>query len=102
MIKVFEDFDYMRVGQMQSLLESNGIGTFLKNQFGFGGTGELPFLETMPQLFVLSEKDVAQARALIAEHDPQTEAGEAWNCTACGEENDGHFAVCWNCGKARV
>ena len=53
MIKVFEDFDYMRVGQMQSLLEANGIGTFLKNQFGFGGTGELPFVETVPQLFVL-------------------------------------------------
>ena len=45
MIKVLEDFDYMRVGQMQSLLEANGIETFLKNQFGFGGTGELPFVE---------------------------------------------------------
>ncbi len=101
MIKVFEDFDYMRVGQMQSLLESNGIGTFLKNQFGFGGTGELPFLETMPQLFVLSEKDVERARTLIAEHDPRAEAGEPWTCAECGEENDGHFSACWNCGKAR-
>ena len=100
MIKVFEDFDYMRVGQMQSLLEANGIGTFLKNQFGFGGTGELPFLETVPQLFVLSGKDVERARALIAEHAPDSEAGPAWNCAQCGEENDGHFSACWNCGKA--
>jgi hypothetical protein len=101
-IKVFEDFDYMRVGQMQSLLEANGIGTFLKNQFGFGGTGELPFVETVPQLFVLSETDVARARALIAEHDPQSGAGEAWTCGACGEENDGHFSICWNCGKPQA
>jgi hypothetical protein len=100
-IKVFEDFDYMRVGQMQSLLEANGIGTYLKNQFGFGGTGELPFLETVPQLFVLSDRDVARARTLIAEHDPRAEAGEAWSCDACGEENDGHFSVCWSCGTSR-
>ena len=53
MIKVFEDFDYMKVGQMQSVLESHDIPTFLKNQFGFGGTGELPFIETVPQLFVV-------------------------------------------------
>ena len=102
MIKVFEDFDYMRVGQMQSLLEANGIGTFLKNQFGFGGTGELPFVETVPQLFVLHDADVPRAQALIAEHDPQAEVGEPWTCGACNEENDGHFSICWNCGKARA
>ena len=67
MIKVFEDFDYMRVGQMQSLLESHDIATFLKNQFGFGGTGELPFVETVPQLFVLREEDVPRALALLEE-----------------------------------
>ena len=99
MIKVFEDFDYMRVGQMQSLLEANGIGTFLKNQFGFGGTGELPFVETGPQLFVLHAGDVERARALIAAHDPATESGPAWSCAHCGEENDGHFSACWNCGN---
>ena len=67
MIKVFEDFDYMRVGQMQSLLESHDIATFVKNQFGFGGTGELPFVETVPQLFVLREEDVPRAIELLME-----------------------------------
>ena len=102
MIKVFEDFDYMRVGQMQSLLEANGIGTFLKNQFGFGGTGELPFVETVPQLFVLSEKDVERARELIDSQEPAAEPGEPWTCPACAEENDAPFSACWNCGQART
>jgi hypothetical protein len=31
MHKVYENFDLSRVGQMQSLLESNGIATFIKN-----------------------------------------------------------------------
>lgn len=97
MIKVFEDFDYMRVGQLQSLLESHGIRTFLKNQFGFGGTGELPFVETVPQLFVLSERDVQRARELIAQEAPAAEAGEDWICQSCKEENEGSFSHCWNC-----
>ena len=101
MIKVFEDFDFSLVGQMQSLLEANGIETFLKNQFGFGGTGELPFVETVPQLFVLSDDDVERARELIDSHEPVAESGEPWVCAACAEENDAPFSACWSCGQAR-
>lgn len=25
--------------------------------------------------------------------------GIDWACPACGEENPGHFEVCWNCGQ---
>ena len=49
MIKVFEDFDIMIVGHYQSVLESNDIATFMKNQFGTSGAGELPFVEVVPQ-----------------------------------------------------
>lgn len=101
MIKVFEDFDYMRVGQLQSILEAQGIKTFLKNQFGFGGTGELPFVETVPQLFVLHEKDEERARALIETETADTQPGPAWACPACKEENDDAFTHCWKCGTPR-
>jgi len=101
MIKVFEDFDFSRVGQMQSVLESNGIETFLKNQFGFGGTGELPFVETVPQLFILHERDLARARDLLAEVMAPGHGGESWLCPACREQVDGDFGRCWNCGAAR-
>lgn len=101
MIKVFEDFDYMRVGQLQSILEAQGIRTFLKNQFGFGGTGELPFVETVPQLFVLHEKDVDRARALIEVETANAEPGPAWTCSSCNEENDAAFSHCWNCNTEK-
>ena len=101
MIKVFEDFDYMKVGQMQSVLESNEIRTFLKNQFGFGGTGELPFVETVPQLYVLEDRDVERARELIRAHAPADSPGESWLCAGCGEENEGNFTHCWSCEKER-
>ena len=99
MIKVFEDFDYMRVGQMQSLLESNDIKTFLKNQFGFGGTGELPFVETVPQLFILSEEDEERARQIIAEAEASPSESATWTCAECGTEIEGHFTECWNCAE---
>jgi rubrerythrin len=98
MICVFEDFDYSRVGQMQSLLESHGIRTFLKNQFGFGGTGELPFVETVPQLYVLADDDEARAREILADHAGSTNVGKPWVCGSCGTEVEGNFVQCWNCG----
>ena len=100
MIKVFEDFDYMRVGQMQSLLEAQGIETFLKNQFGFGGTGELPFVETVPQLFVLHQRDVDRAKQIILEADESVDDSGLWTCPQCGTEIENSFTACWNCAES--
>ena len=66
MIKVYENFDFSRVGQMQSLLESHGIGTFIRNQYGSSVMGEVPFVEVVPQLYVLRERDVDRAIELFA------------------------------------
>ena len=67
MIKIFEDFDITLVGYYQSVLESNNIETFMKNQFGTGGLGELPFVEVVPQLWILNEAEVPRAIALLKE-----------------------------------
>jgi hypothetical protein len=67
MIKVFEDFDITLVGYYQSVLESNNIETFMKNQFGTGGLGELPFVEVVPQIWVLNDAEVPRAIALLEE-----------------------------------
>lgn len=99
MIKVFEDFDFSRVGQMQSLLEAEGIQTFLKNQFGFGGTGELPFVETVPQLFVLHKHDLEKAKKLLDEASAEPATGESWTCPQCATKIEGNFSECWNCAE---
>ena len=96
-IKVYEDFNFSRVGQMQSLLESHGIQTFLKNEFGSSVVGELPFVEVIPQLFVLEEKDEKRAQELIRNEEQGSETGEAWVCPECGAEVDGNFSRCWRC-----
>ena len=103
MIKVFEDFDIALVGHYQSVLESNDIPTFMKNQFGTSGSGELPFVEVVPQLWVLNETDVDRARALINElrHPDREELSQAWKCTECGTPQEAAFTHCWKCSAAR-
>lgn len=103
MIKVFEDFDIMLVGHYQSVLQSNGIDTFMKNQFGTSGAGELPFVEVVPQLWVLNENDAGRAKELIEElHDLQSgESMQAWDCPECGTTQEPAFTHCWKCSTPR-
>jgi hypothetical protein len=102
MIKVFEDFDITLVGHYQSVLESNDIATFMKNQFGTSGAGELPFVEVVPQLWILNDADVVRAEALIKElRDPVScEQPQAWICPGCGQSLEANFTHCWKCSTA--
>ena len=101
MIKVFENFDFSRVGQMQSLLESHDIKTFIKNQYGSSVMGEVPFVEVVPELYVLAEKDVARAQQLLQLDLPVEESDEDWVCAECGVDVESTFARCWKCGTGR-
>ena len=101
MIKVFENFDFSRVGQMQSLLESHGIQTFMRNEYGSSVVGELPFVEVVPQLFVLEQKDVARAKELLLLDLPMETSDEDWVCPECGIDIEGNFSRCWKCGVNR-
>jgi len=103
MIKVFEDFDIALVGHYQSVLEANGISTFMKNRFGTAGSGELPWVEVVPQLWVLNDADEQRARALISElSNPDEESRhEKWVCSECGTPQEAAFTHCWKCSAAR-
>ena len=103
MIKVFEDFDITLVGHYQSVLESRGIATFMKNQFGTSGAGELPFIEVIPQLWVLNDADAKRAADMIRElheTDPD-EHLQAWVCPVCGSAMEPAFTHCWKCSTSR-
>ena len=71
MIKLLESFDFMELGRIRSLLEANGIRTFMKNEFLSGALGELPFQEVAPQLFLLDEDDLVLAKKIL--QDTQSE-----------------------------
>ena len=102
MIKIFEDFDLARVGQFQSVLEAEGIQTHLKNQFMSSAMGEIPFVEVLPELWILEDGDLVKARRLIQELLPRSENNEPeWTCSECDSVVDGVFDRCWKCNAQR-
>ena len=104
MIKVFQDFDIALVGYFQSVLEASGIETFLKNQFSTSGAGDLPFVEVIPQIWVLDESAAERAKKLIADLQAAMENidATAWQCPRCGEPQEAAFTHCWKCLSARL
>jgi rubrerythrin len=86
------------VGQAQSLLNSEGIETFIRNEFACSAMGEVPFVEVCPQLFILDAAEEARARELLQlfENSP---AAPDWQCVSCGSEVESPFGQCWNCGQ---
>lgn len=101
MYKVYENFDITRVGQMQSVLESSGIQTFIKNYYSSGALGEIPFVEICPQLYVLEESDVRKAKELLQVDLPKENIASDWVCSECGIDIEGQFENCWQCGAHR-
>ena len=102
MIKIFEDFDLARVGQFQSVLEAEGIQTHLKNQFMSSAMGEIPFVEVLPELWILEDGDLAKASSLIKDLlGDTTKNGPDWTCAECSSVVEAVFDRCWQCSTPR-
>jgi len=99
MKRVYTAETVFQVTHIKNVLEAAGVRTELRNQRLTGGVGEIPFLETWPELWA-AELDVPRARELIEEsvHGDGT-IESPWSCTGCGERIEGQFAVCWQCGQ---
>lgn len=104
MKKVFSTSDTLLVGHVSSVLESEGIRTFIKNEHLSGGIGELPAIECWPELWVVEAHDFKRAELIVGEFvaladAPPTTQASAWQCPACGELLEPQFTDCWNCNN---
>jgi hypothetical protein len=79
------------------VLQEAGIAASVQRQFLSSAAGELPPDQCLPEIWILHDEQEDSARALLAEllSLPQRH----WRC-ACGEEVEGGFESCWNCGRA--
>jgi hypothetical protein len=101
MQKIFSHENRLIVFHMRNLLQDAGIVAHLRNEFASGGVGDLSPFETWPELWV-DDGEAEQASALISsDFLLESDCGE-WLCSRCGERNDGHFQLCWNCTQARM
>lgn len=81
----------------KNVLAAEGIQSEIRNQHLGGIMGEMPVFETWPQLWIVNDLEFDLATQLIAAADAETHEA-AWTCGKCGEQNEGQFAACWNCG----
>ena len=86
------------INHYKNLLAAEGIAAEVRNQHLGSVMGEIPFFETWPQLWVKNDLDYDRALQLIGEDASAESPAADWRCRRCGEENEGQFAVCWNCG----
>lgn len=85
------------------MLESSGIPCAIHNEAGMSAAGEVPFTSVFPELWVIDKADAPRAMEIIAAYVdtyPEPGAHNAWKCQNCGEEVEGIFSECWNCGTA--
>lgn len=88
------------IGHLKNVLEQAGIRCLIKNEQLSGALGEIPFLECMPELWILDDTDLPRAESLLEAIRSEAQPGQDWQCASCGEVNEGQFAACWHCGAA--
>jgi hypothetical protein len=87
------------INHYKNVLEAEGIATEVRNQHLGSIMGEVPFFETWPQLWVVNDLNYDRAAELIKAVDAESPR-EVWKCSGCGEDNEGQFSACWNCGAS--
>jgi hypothetical protein len=98
MKRVFRAASLIQVAHARNVLLTAGIQSELRNQYLAGALGDLPMLETWPQLFVADDDESAALRALARAAESPT--GTPWTCQRCGECLEPQFTHCWRCGAA--
>jgi hypothetical protein len=98
MKRVFRAASLVQVAHARNVLVTAGIHCELRNQYLAGALGDLPMLETWPQLYVEDADEQYALRALA--RAASAPAGPPWICAGCGEQLEPQFTSCWRCGAA--
>lgn len=102
MLKVFSAGNILDAYLVQSLLTEVGIETQILNEFAQGGTGEIPFTQAYPEIWLINERDAASAKIIITQFEQRPHETGTSVCKNCAEPNPDTFEVCWCCGTALI
>jgi hypothetical protein len=97
MKKLTSSESLITINHFRNLLAAEGIRTKIRNEHLGSILGEMPFVEVWPELWVVNDLDFDRAKQLVESIETESET-TPWTCGRCGEENEGQFAACWNCG----
>ncbi|RMF93667.1 MAG: DUF2007 domain-containing protein [Candidatus Schekmanbacteria bacterium] len=100
MKKVYSSPNFSLAALFKGILEENGIACIMKNEHIANLGGEVPTNECWPEVWVLNDEDFDKAVEIISKQK-QDRFLPSWNCPKCGENIEGQFTECWNCGYER-
>ena len=90
---------------VKGILEQYGISCEIRGEALWIARGQLPLTsETLPTIWIMDESRFEEAKELTERfHNGTltTNTGTFWKCPECGEEVEGQFTDCWQCGANR-
>ena len=102
MKKIYSGQDSLMLSHLKNVLEGQGIDCVIRNIYLAGAVGELPPIECWPELWVVDDAEYSVAVEVVEKAlAPLGSVKRPWKCTKCGEEVEGQFTECWNCGNSR-
>ena len=90
---------------VKGILEQYGISCEIRGEALWIARGQLPLTcETLPTIWIVDDNRYEEATELTERFKDGTlteKAGANWKCSECGEEVEGQFTECWQCGANR-
>jgi Putative prokaryotic signal transducing protein len=96
--RVYRAASLLQVAHARNVLITAGIRCEMRNLYLAGAMGDLPMMETWPQLYV-EDGDEHYALGALARAAAEP-VGCGWSCVRCGESLEPQFTHCWRCGAA--
>lgn len=93
---VYSNENSFIVNNVKNILESQGIKTFIKNEFAQGAVGEISAFDSWPEVWITDDCDFDSAMEMVKSIQNKQVTIE-WTCKKCAEKNDASFEVCWQC-----
>lgn len=101
MMRLYRAQHLVEASHIKNLLDSAGIRAFLRNENLVRLSGEVPFDQTWPEVWIEDEAQATTARSILENVRQANRDAPAWFCTQCGERLEGQFSACWKCGTER-
>ncbi|MBI2364070.1 MAG: hypothetical protein HYV01_03555 [Deltaproteobacteria bacterium] len=84
MKKVYSAKDPLMVGHLKNVLSTFGTP-----------------IDCWPELWVVDDAKLAKAKSILKKTlAPLASVKKPWRCEGCGENIEGQFSECWNCGRS--
>lgn len=86
---------------VKNVLALNDIESFVKNEHTVPVGAQHGINNIFHELWILNDQDHHKASEIISREIDNPEPKSSWVCSACREDNDGSFEICWKCQSIR-